>query len=39
MDFWSHAEETWWEYYPQSVENAMAFLDWKPLRVVNPEVL
>jgi phosphoglycerate dehydrogenase-like enzyme len=32
-------EETWQEYYPQSVENALAFLDGKPLRVVNPEVL
>ena len=32
-------EETWREYYPQSVENALAFLDGKPVRVVNPEVL
>ena len=32
-------EETWQEYYPQSVENALAFLDGKPVRVVNPEVL
>ncbi len=32
-------EETWQEYYPQSVENALAFLDGKPVRVVNQEVL
>jgi phosphoglycerate dehydrogenase-like enzyme len=32
-------EETWREFYPQSVENAFAFLDGKPVRVVNPEVL
>jgi phosphoglycerate dehydrogenase-like enzyme len=27
--------ETWREFYPQSVENAEAFLDGKPIRVVN----
>ena len=32
-------QETWDEYYPQSVENALAYLDGKPVRVVNPEVL
>jgi phosphoglycerate dehydrogenase-like enzyme len=31
--------ETWEQFYPQSVENALAFLDGKPLRVVNPEAL
>lgn len=28
-------EETWRQFYPQSVENALAFLDGKPIRVVN----
>jgi phosphoglycerate dehydrogenase-like enzyme len=28
-------EETWRQFYPQSVENAEAFLDGKPVRVVN----
>ncbi len=28
-------EETWRQFYPQSVENAEAFLDGKPIRVVN----
>ena len=32
-------EETWQEFYPQSVENALAFLDGRPVRVVNPEML
>ena len=27
-------KETWAEFYPQSVENAVAFLDGKPIRVV-----
>ena len=27
--------ETWRQFYPQSVENAVAFLDGKPIRVVN----
>lgn len=31
--------ETWEQFYPQSLENALAFLDGKPLRVVNPEAL
>lgn len=31
--------ETWDQFYPQSVENALAFLDGKPVRVVNPEAL
>jgi phosphoglycerate dehydrogenase-like enzyme len=31
--------ETWAQFYPQSVENALAFLDGKPVRLVNPEVL
>ena len=32
-------QETWDVFYPQSVENALAFLDGKPLRVTNPEAL
>jgi phosphoglycerate dehydrogenase-like enzyme len=31
--------ETWAQFYPQSVENALAFLDGKPVRVANPGVL
>ena len=31
--------ETWDSFYPQMVENAVGFLDGKPVRVVNPEVL
>ena len=31
--------ETWRIFYPQSLENALAFLDGKPVRVANPEVL
>jgi lactate dehydrogenase-like 2-hydroxyacid dehydrogenase len=31
--------ETWKEFYGQSVENALAFLDGKPVRVVNREGL
>jgi phosphoglycerate dehydrogenase-like enzyme len=31
--------ETWQGFYPQSVENALAFLDGKPVRVTNPETL
>ena len=31
--------EVWAQFYPQSVENALAFLDGKPVRVANPEVL
>lgn len=32
-------KETWDQFYPQMVENALAFLDGKPVRVFNPEVL
>lgn len=32
-------QETWQGFYPQSVENALAFLDGKPVRVTNPEAL
>ncbi len=32
-------KETWDVFYPQSVENALAFLDGKPVRVTNPEAL
>ncbi len=32
-------QETWALFYPQSVENAAAFLDGKPVRVMNPETL
>jgi phosphoglycerate dehydrogenase-like enzyme len=32
-------KETWDSFYPQSLENALAFLDGKPVRVVNPEAL
>jgi phosphoglycerate dehydrogenase-like enzyme len=28
--------ETWRQFYPQSVENAEAFLDGRPIRVLNP---
>jgi phosphoglycerate dehydrogenase-like enzyme len=31
--------ETWQGFYPQSLENALAFLDGKPVRVTNPEAL
>jgi phosphoglycerate dehydrogenase-like enzyme len=31
--------ETWAIFYPQSVENAVSFLDGKPVRVINPEVI
>lgn len=31
--------ETWTEFYAQSVENALAFLEGKPIRITNPEVL
>jgi phosphoglycerate dehydrogenase-like enzyme len=31
--------ETWTEFYGQSVENAFAFLEGKPIRLKNPEVL
>jgi phosphoglycerate dehydrogenase-like enzyme len=32
-------QETWTEFYGQSKENALAFLNGNPLRVLNPEVL
>lgn len=32
-------QETWTSFYRQSLENALAFLDGKPVRVMNPEVL
>lgn len=31
--------ETWTEFYGQSLENAIAFLDGKPVRVINPEAI
>jgi phosphoglycerate dehydrogenase-like enzyme len=32
-------QETWTEFYRQSMENALAFLEGKPMRVTNPEPL
>ena len=32
-------QETWDQFYPQSIENALAFLDGNPVRVTNPEAL
>jgi phosphoglycerate dehydrogenase-like enzyme len=32
-------QETWKEFYRQSLENALSFLDGTPVRVVNPEVI
>ena len=32
-------QETWEQFYPQMVENALAFLDGKPVRVTNPQAL
>jgi phosphoglycerate dehydrogenase-like enzyme len=32
-------KETWDGFYPQMIENAMAFMDGKPVRVTNPEAL
>ena len=32
-------QETWDGFYPQSIENALAFMAGKPVRVTNPEVL
>jgi phosphoglycerate dehydrogenase-like enzyme len=32
-------QETWDGFYPQMIENALAFLDGKPVRVTNPEAL
>ncbi len=31
--------ETWDQFYPQMIENTLAFLDGRPIRVTNPEVL
>jgi phosphoglycerate dehydrogenase-like enzyme len=32
-------KETWEGFYPQMIENALAFMDGSPVRVTNPEVL
>jgi phosphoglycerate dehydrogenase-like enzyme len=32
-------KETWEGFYPQMIENALAFMDGDPVRVTNPEVL
>jgi phosphoglycerate dehydrogenase-like enzyme len=32
-------KETWDGFYPQMIENALGFMDGKPVRVTNPEVL
>jgi phosphoglycerate dehydrogenase-like enzyme len=32
-------KETWDGFYPQMIENAVAFMDGKPVRLTNPEVL
>jgi phosphoglycerate dehydrogenase-like enzyme len=32
-------QESWTEFYEQSVENALRFLEGRPVRVINPEVL
>jgi phosphoglycerate dehydrogenase-like enzyme len=32
-------QETWDQFYPQMIENAVAFLDGRPVRVINPEAL
>jgi phosphoglycerate dehydrogenase-like enzyme len=32
-------KETWDGFYPQMIQNALAFMDGKPVRVTNPEVL
>jgi phosphoglycerate dehydrogenase-like enzyme len=32
-------QETWQVFYPQMIENALAFLDGKPVRVTNPEAV
>ncbi|WP_428492361.1 D-2-hydroxyacid dehydrogenase family protein [Rhodopila sp.] len=32
-------QETWDGFYPQMIENALAFMDAKPVRVTNPEAL
>jgi phosphoglycerate dehydrogenase-like enzyme len=30
-------QETWKEFYRQSAENALAFMEGRPVRVINPE--
>jgi phosphoglycerate dehydrogenase-like enzyme len=32
-------KETWDGFYPQMIENALAFIDGKPIRVTNPEAI
>ena len=32
-------KETWDGFYPQMIENALGFMEGKPVRVTNPEVL
>jgi phosphoglycerate dehydrogenase-like enzyme len=32
-------KETWEGFYPQMIENALAFMEGRPVRVTNPEVL
>jgi phosphoglycerate dehydrogenase-like enzyme len=32
-------KETWDGFYPQMIENALAFMDGKPIRVTNPDAL
>jgi phosphoglycerate dehydrogenase-like enzyme len=32
-------QETWDGFYPQMIQNTLAFMDGKPVRVTNPEVL
>ena len=32
-------QETWEQFYPQMIENALAFLDGMPIRVTNPDAL
>ena len=32
-------KETWDGFYPQMIQNALGFMDGKPVRVTNPEVL
>jgi phosphoglycerate dehydrogenase-like enzyme len=32
-------KETWDGFYPQMIENALAFMDGKPIRVTNPEAV
>lgn len=32
-------QDTWLSFYPQSMENALAFLDGKPVRVMNPDAV